>query len=257
MDKPSEDKSKVTKGFNYYDIRMGTIKEVTQSAREDKNLRVIAIEDIMHEKDGALIKDLRLDEIEHYSGWEQNKDKFAGKKLLKGKVISKQLFIQPPSAFTIWHTEPGDNFFVMCQGKKKWTLMHPYHTAGLQPRVKKQTVYHGSNVDIREGHKAISDRGFGAYPCLPKFQTELSPGDLLYIPNYWWHTVENVPEQYTVSVTIRSVAGFNMTGPAYYLLWLLDKDNYELKRRIEADGRVTDKDVNLKIFGYLDKSNRL
>ncbi len=252
-DAPDKDTTKPTRATQYYDFRIGTLGEVARSIRSGGNLRLIATEDVMHQKDGKLINELNIPFFERLTNWENNRNHFLKSRVQAGRIASKQLFLQPENAYTIWHCEPADNFFMQSQGRKAWTLAHPYHSAVFKPRVKKNTTYQGSNIDVREPAEVHRQRGYDAYTRIPKLRSVLEPGDILRLPNYWWHTVETLPGSYTIAATLRAPCVPNLTSPGFLMLRLLDKDYHEMAKRIARGGRVTDRDINLKIFAYLDR----
>ncbi len=252
-DKPNDDTKKSNRATNYYDFKLGTVGELVKSIKEGGNLRSIAVEDVMHQQDGRLIEDLDIPMMERKSGWIKNQFSRIKSKLMVGKIASKQLFLQPKYAYTIWHCEPGDNFFLLQSGKKQWTMAHPYHTAAFNPRVKSNTTYHGCSIDVREDQATQDSRDNEAYTRVPKLQFNAQPGDILRLPNYWWHTVETFSDDYSIAVTLRAACVPNLVSGGYLAMRLLDKDYHEMVKRIKNGGRVTDKDINLKIFSYLDK----
>lgn len=253
-DKPDEDVNKSNCATNYYDFKVGTVGELVDSIKNGGNLRAIAVEDVMHQQDGKLIKDLDIAMFERMTGWVKYQYSGLRKKMMVGKVASKQLFLQPKYAYTIWHCEPGDNFFLLQSGQKRWTLAHPYHSAAFNPRVKTNTTYHGCSIDVREDNDTQDKRGNEAYTRIPKLQMTAEAGDILRLPNHWWHTVETFSENHSIAVTLRAACLPNMTSGGYLAMRVLDKDYHEMIKRIKSGGRVTDRDINLKIFSYLDKT---
>lgn len=253
-DKPNSDTTKPNRGTNYYDFKLGTVKELVDAIRRGENLRSIAVEDVMHQHDGRLIEDLDISMFERMTGWATMGHKRLHKKFLVGKIASKQLFLQPKYAYTIWHCEPGDNFFLLHSGRKTWTLAHPYHTAAFNPRVKINTTYHGCSIDARESDQVQDSRGNSAYTRIPKVKLVAEPGDILRLPNYWWHTVETVADEYSIAVTLRAPCLPNMVSGGYLAMRILDEEYHEMARRVSRGGRITDRDINLKIFSYLDKT---
>lgn len=242
-DRPSADVTKPTKAHHYYDFRTGTLREVTASIRAGGNMRITTAEDVMHHADGRLRRDLDLPYWERVSGWEQNRHHWLKKYLFAGKVVGAQLLLQPHSAFTLWHAEPGDNFFVLAKGVKNWTMAHPYYTAALRPRVKTTTNYHGSNIDVREPHDVQAQRGYDGYLAMPKVTVRLQPGDMLRVPNHWWHTVVTDPGEYTVAATIRSNSPPNLTGFGYGILRLFDRQYHAIARAFATEGRIHDRHI--------------
>lgn len=252
-DVPGENKKLPSKATNYYDFRKGTVGDVIHSIRTGGNMRSIAVEDVMHQRDGRLIDDIDIPMFERMSGWIDYRNHWFKAKMMVGKVVSKQLFLQPKYAYTVWHSEPADNIFLLHSGKKTWTIAHPYHSAVMKPRVKANTTYHGTSIDVRESNEVQKERGFDAYTAIPKFRIDIEKGDILRLPNFWWHTVETFTEEYSIAVTLRTPCLPNMTSLGYTLLRIADKDYREMVRRLSRGGRVTDNDVNFKIFQDLDK----
>lgn len=248
-DRPSADTSRPTKAHHYYDFRTGTLAEVVASIRAGGNMRISVAEDVMHHDNGRLRRDLDLPYFERLSGWEANQRHWLRGRLFVGKVVAAQLLVQPHSAFTLWHAEPGDNFFVLARGVKTWTLAHPYYTAAMRPRVKTTTNYFGCNIDIREPDDVLRQRGFAGYSRIPKARVVVQPGDVLRVPNHWWHTVVTHPGDHTLAASIRAVSPPNLTGPAFMLLRMLDPQFHALAKALARDGRIHDGHI-----GYPRKS---
>jgi hypothetical protein len=242
-DRPSDDLSRPTKAHHYYDFRTGTLAEVVQGIRAGRNLRITTAEDVMHHDGGRLRRDLDLPWFEQWTGWARNQHHWLRSRLFVGKIVGAQLLMQPDNAFTLWHAEPGDNFFVLAKGRKTWTMAHPYYTAALRPRVKSTTNYAGSNIDVRESEDALQRRGYEGYIHMPKVQVFLQPGDILRVPNYWWHTVVTHPGSYTLAATIRSNSPPNRLCPGYTMLRLLDTQYHAMARAFATEGRIHDSHI--------------
>jgi hypothetical protein len=157
-----------------------------------------------------------------------------------GKIFSAQLLMQPEQAFTLWHSEPGDSFFILAKGVKDWTLAHPLYTAAMRPRVKTTTNYTGSNIDIRESEDVLRQRGFAGYLNIPKVRVRMEPGDMLRVPNFWWHTVETCPGDYTLAATLRIEPGVNLVGCGLLAMRFLDKKVHAIVKALQMEGRVSD-----------------
>jgi len=248
-DRASADLDRPTKAHHYYDFRTGTLAEVTASIRRGGKMRITTAEDVMHHNGGRLRRDLDLPYFEQITGWARNENHWLRSRLSIGRIVGAQLLVQPDNAFTLWHAEPGDNFFVLAQGRKTWTMAHSYYTAAMRPRVKATTNYHGSSIDVREADQVQVRRGFAGYLHVPKVRLEMGPGDILRVPNHWWHTVETHAGHYTIAVSIRAVGSPNLTCPGYTRLRTMDRQFHELARAFERDGRITDQHI-----GYPRKS---
>lgn len=242
-DRPEEDRSRPTKAHRYYRFRRGPLSDVIDSIESGGHARTTTAEDVMHHAGGRLRGELDLDHWERLSGWQRNREHWLRSRLLAGKIVGAQLMVQPENAFTLWHAEPGDNFFVLIAGTKRWTMAHPLYTAAMRPRVKTTTNYHGSNIDLRESEAVLAERGFGAYLHVPKVTVTMRPGDVLRVPNHWWHTVVTDPGSPTIAVTIRSGGMPNLVGFGYTWLRWKDEQYTEMARAFLRDGRIRDEHI--------------
>ena len=239
-DHPLDDTSRPTKGHHYYDFRRGRLDEVTAAIRQGSHIRIVAAEDVMHHDDGRLRGDVDIPYWERVSGWEANQQHWLRSKMYVGKVTSAQLIVQPENAFTLLHAEPGDNFFILAKGVKTWTLAHPHYTAAMRPRVKKTTNYAGSNIDVREPDEVLRERGYEAFVNIPKVRLTLQPGDVLRVPNHWWHTAVTHPGHYAVAATLRAESGPNLLAPGYMILRRFDAQYDAMLKASMTEGRIAD-----------------
>jgi len=58
------------------------------------------------------------------------------------------------------------------------------------------------------GHRMPAEEqdqaGFPLYNVIPKYEVVLEPGDVLYSPQWWWHTVDNLGESIGVAMRFRT-----------------------------------------------------
>jgi ribosomal protein L16 Arg81 hydroxylase len=171
--------------------------------------------------------------------------------------MSRQIFIQPERSHSLWHAEPGDNYFIAVEGAKKWRLVPPYYSAGMYPVIKNSSVYHVSKVDGRESNDIIAQRGFPLYRYVPKYSATVERGDILILPNYWWHTVTNVPGSHTISLTFRTLSELNLAAPIFWFLKKTDPKSIEIRKKVLKYGRLYDEDVAASLYAFADPKNDL
>lgn len=81
---------------------------------------------------------------------------------------------------TGWHCAPGNNFFVQVAGKKRWYFMDPEYSAVMSP-------LRGGMVNMMTGNKEMSK----LMPHIPLRYADINAGDMLYNPDWEWHTIKN------------------------------------------------------------------
>lgn len=83
---------------------------------------------------------------------------------------------------TDWHCAPGNNWFIQVVGRKRWYFLAPKYGAYLHPVVNSWLSFKTSLTP--EMVKEVQD-------YVPMNYVDLNPGDMLYNPDYYWHTVKN------------------------------------------------------------------
>eukprot|EP00903_Cladosiphon_okamuranus_P009113 g8706.t1 len=95
----------------------------------------------------------------------------------------------------------GVNLVAQLHGKKKWLLYSPDETVRLSPtRVPYEESSVFSRVDARGPDLARFPRFADAHPM----EVTLDPGDVLFVPNHWWHFVEAVETSLSVNVWLEA-----------------------------------------------------
>ena len=96
-----------------------------------------------------------------------------------------------------FHCAPSCNAFYQIEGEKLWTLVDPNYTQLLYPVVTSQNEFQGSSLPF-----PLKDQDYKAFPLIfhcPRYSVRLGPGDILLVPRWWYHSVENLS---TVSVGV-------------------------------------------------------
>ena len=102
---------------------------------------------------------------------------------------------------TGWHAEPGHNYFTQVIGKKRWYLMEPKYSSLMLP-------LRGGMVNMQSGCSHVANtvilHNESLKKRLPLLYVDTYPGDLLYVPDWYWHTVKNY-EGFNIGCLIREL----------------------------------------------------
>lgn len=99
-----------------------------------------------------------------------------------------------------WHCEPGSNWFVQVSGRKEWYLMDPKKSSYM--------MTNHTGVGIRVLRTSDGNLMRDIHDRLPLETVTLEPGDLLYNPEWEWHTIRR-DEGISIAVAMRE---FNVTN---------------------------------------------
>ena len=94
---------------------------------------------------------------------------------------------------TGWHCAPGNNWFAQAVGEKRWYFMHPKYSSYVLP-------LRSGVVNMQTGTTDMGDY----VDRLPSSYADLRAGDMLYNPDWYWHTAHN-REGVSIGVPIREV----------------------------------------------------
>ncbi|CAM9106479.1 unnamed protein product [Pylaiella littoralis] len=95
----------------------------------------------------------------------------------------------------------GVNLVAQLHGSKKWVLFPPADTASLSAtRVPYEESSVFSRVDARRPDLGRFPQFAEAHPLV----ATLEPGDVLFVPNHWWHFVEAVETSLSVNVWLKA-----------------------------------------------------
>lgn len=99
-----------------------------------------------------------------------------------------------------WHCEPGSNWFVQVSGRKEWYLMDPKKSSYM--------MTNHTGVGIRVLRTSDGNLMRDIHDRLPLETVTLEQGDLLYNPEWEWHTIRR-DEGISIAVAMRE---FNVTN---------------------------------------------
>lgn len=168
-----------------------------------------------------------------------------------------RVFMGGKGTTTPLHNEDRGNLFVQVYGDKKWILYPPYYTSVIDPLPVKN-AYRGVIPKNETGNfeplKPNYAPPYNMYKYIDQYETLLKPGDVLWVPTFYWHTVENTTN--SIGVGYRWFNPFTpfVTAPLYMFL-----NFFATKPPIWNILKLSKEDINLLLVaegGSLDKYRR-
>jgi hypothetical protein len=108
----------------------------------------------------------------------------------------------PGNNFTPLHYDPADNLLTQIRGRKQVILCPPREIARLYPfpfsyaaNPYSPAANHMSQVNVLSPDLTR----FPAWAHADRAVLELGPGDMLFIPLYWWHTVWGIDQNMSIN----------------------------------------------------------
>jgi hypothetical protein len=112
----------------------------------------------------------------------------AGLKL--GPSYGTQIFVANRRTGTPAHAGYNNNLFYQLDGTKRWTIVDPAFACLYYPYIMP------THIDSATDWHTQSDRvRCPLFRYCPVYEVELEPGDLLFNPWYWLHTVKNTSDR--------------------------------------------------------------
>jgi hypothetical protein len=154
------------------------------------------------------------------------------------RLISTNLWFAGAGNITPLHYDLAHNLFAQVIGRKRFILFEPKQARLLYPFPKSSPIAHFSRVNI-------DNPDLGVFPHFQRamaLECTVEPGDILFIPIFWWRQVYSL--NMSVSISFWASPGWtkNLKPPAMRLYissvaLLLRK----LKKRVMPIGRQTEK----------------
>ena len=139
----------------------------------------------------------------------------------KGDIYDTNIWIGLAPTYTPLHRDPNPNLFVQLAGSKHVRLLAPDVGHGVFAQVRETLdsarAGHGHSSAIRGdemmkgAERQLLDRAVwdnnnehmpGTTQGIVGYDTILQPGDALFIPTGWWHSIKGVGQGITASVSI-------------------------------------------------------
>lgn len=97
-----------------------------------------------------------------------------------------QFFMAPADTYTPVHCALESNVFVQVLGRKRWVLHSAMYQPLLDPPADRMTYFHTDFLPDRASPR------FPLGPYAPAYEVVLDAGDVMYVPPFVWHYVENL-----------------------------------------------------------------
>lgn len=120
-------------------------------------------------------------------------DWLPNKLVLNAPLLQKTLFASSQGFNANLHMEAGRLLNIQLSGKKTWYLISPKYSNDLTPELSDTTIHFSQKIKNTSDLKKKLNSSVEVYECT------MNEGDLLLIPPYFWHIVENHED--SVSVT--------------------------------------------------------
>lgn len=138
-------------------------------------------------KNAEILKETDVDKLKELSG---------------GIMDTKSLFVgRQKGTGTPLHSAFTNNFFINVDGEKTWNFFNPNNTPLLYPFFSESGVYNASDTRFLN-HKVSNVDKFPLMKYADYFEYTIKPGEILYNPSSWWHSVYN-ETQSTIAISTR------------------------------------------------------
>jgi hypothetical protein len=108
-------------------------------------------------------------------------------------IISRGSNMSDSTTGTGWHCAIGNNWFAQVAGTKRWYFMDPKYSSQMSPG-------RGGKVNMQTTVKNMGE----LQKHIPLRYGDIKTGDLLYNPDWEWHTIKNF-EGLSIGVPMREV----------------------------------------------------
>lgn len=137
--------------------------------------------------------------------------------------FAAQMLFGGSATGSAFHSEAGENFFLALGGVKSWVLVSPEESACMYPILGLKN-YYGSPVQSDDRDSPDQTTKYPLANKANRLCVDLHPGDLLYVPPWWWHEIRN-REPY-VGLAIRTSKHMIQDLPRMILAFALLDSSY-------------------------------
>ncbi|MFD1613970.1 cupin-like domain-containing protein [Gelatiniphilus marinus] len=172
------------------------------------------------EKNNTTVKDYltTLDIFKFYPHLKEDIDFSLFEKHTKENVVNA--WIGPPNTISGFHADTANNVYAQIKGRKMFIICSTAFNKTMYPSKKHIYGAVASNVDINN----FDASKYPEFKNNKFISVVLEPGDVLYVPQNWWHYVQAL--DYSISIS-----NFGYTKKELYTLILKERIMQSLHKR--------------------------
>ncbi len=216
---PVHPAAKLGENWQYETVREMTLRDAMQAMEQGAPISVVSSSQVF---------------VDHNQLLETMKPRIL-KDAFRTHFVRHEMFVAGPGTGSAFHCAVGGNFFHMVCGRKRWLLVKPSDSFGMYPTIGRnsRSAYFGSPINSESYLEDQRDL-FPLFSKVHKYSVTLEPGDVLFVPSWWWHEVKNLEP--SVGFPFRSwIYGRN---PFFLLLTILSINGIKNLPRALV-GRIT------------------
>lgn len=156
-----------------------SLSELIETIQASNSQIAILFGDLV-QKNPELLKILRLEE-----GLATFADVLSGNKNI-------QFFLAGENADTQLHAELGSSLSIQIHGKKEWLIFSPEFSANVFPSINRKMYLESDR------YRTIADIESSKIGVIA-YRVTLNPGDLLYVPAFYWHAAKPLTPSVSIS----------------------------------------------------------
>jgi hypothetical protein len=125
----------------------------------------------------------------------------------KGDVYDANLWMGIPPTYTPLHKDPNPNLFVQLSGSKVVRLFAPndglaiFRDAQIKIGGQASAAFRGDEMMHGPERRELEDAVWDHSSSTTGYEVVVRPGDALFIPMGWWHSIKSIGRDITASVS--------------------------------------------------------
>ena len=125
----------------------------------------------------------------------------------KGDIYDANLWMGIPPTYTPLHKDPNPNLFVQLSGSKIVRLFAPndglaiFRDAQIKIGGQASAAFRGDEMMHGPERRELEDAVWDCPSSIRGYEAVVRPGDALFIPMGWWHSIKSIGRDITASVS--------------------------------------------------------